>query len=267
MYAFGTFRIVVECDLGPLGIQQGREIRFYWSPLYHVLKLVVWVPLILAFVLLKENRRPAVLWILLPVLVCWGGYEGLARMTSMTGEAQSFLDIILACVMVSFCLVWLLGERIRCRFRVVTVLWALLIFGVMTVLGMLSVWGNWKYDETLILVTAPIMMAFVVLTLAVTLAGILNRKRLSAVRFALGLIPGCIIGTMIPLSLLWLKIMSNFDQLFMMLGIMLMTSGVFYGMLLPFVVLFFVNDFWRQRFAAVTGLRPAKARCADVQDA
>lgn len=250
MYAFGNLNIVAECDLGHLGPKQGQPIPYYWSPLYNLMGVLIWIPLVLAFVL-KENRKPAALWILLPAAGFLVVYHILAELTGMPGSIRAMFAAAIYCIVISFCLVWLLAMRIGGRHRIVTALLALLIFIGMTALSLPLM----EMGEPLAILAIFMGISFAVFTIAFTISAILCRKRMTGLRFALAMLPGCLFGTFIPFSaFLVIQLMQNSSYPGMVPEFLLQTlvaSGCYYAVLLPFVILFFVSGFWRQRFDAV----------------
>lgn len=250
MYAFGNLNIVAECDLGHLGPKQGQPIPYYWSPLYTLMGALIWIPLILAFVLCKENRRPAALWILLPGSGFWVLYYGLAAISDMPGDIRATFVAAVSALAIGFSLVWLLAERIGRRYRFVTAVLALLIFAVMTALSLPQA----EPGEGTAILAIFIGLSFAVFTIAFTIAAILSRRRRTGVRFTVAMLPGCLVGTFIPFGIfLGIQMMqySYAGMIWEFLKITLVASGLYFAVLLPFLVLFFVSGFWRQRFDAV----------------
>jgi len=250
MYAFGDLKIVAGCDIGSLGPKEGQPILYSWSPLYAVLGIVFWVPLVLAYVLFKENRRPAALWILLPAAGFYAAFSVVAALTNMPSDIRGLFISIINTIAVSFCLVWLLAGRIGGRHRFVAAILALLIFAGMAGLALINV-GDSNYIAALTIFTG---ITFGVYTIALTIATMLSRKRMTGLRFSLWAIPGCLIGTAIPFSvILIIEMMQNRDagMVWQFLLQTLAGAAFFYAVLLPFLILFFVNGFWRQRFEAI----------------
>lgn len=250
MYAFGDLKIVAGCDIGSLGPKEGQPILYSWSPLYAVLGVVFWVPLVLAYVLFKENRRPAALWILLPAAGFYAAFSVVAALTNMPSDIRGLFISIINTIAVSFCLVWLLAGRIGGRHRFVAAILALLIFAGMAGLALINV-GDSNYIAALTIFTG---ITFGVYTIALTIATMLSRKRMTGLRFSLWAIPGCLIGTAIPFSvILIIEMMQNRDagMVWQFLLQTLAGAAFFYAVLLPFLILFFVNGFWRQRFEAI----------------
>ncbi|MGH2270465.1 hypothetical protein ACQ9LF_01560 [Anaerohalosphaeraceae bacterium U12dextr] len=257
---------MASCDIGALGPKEGQPILYYWSPLYAILGGLFWVPLVLGYVLFKENRRLAALWILLPAAgfrtILWF----LAALTDMSTETSGLLTSIMDTIAVSFCLVWLLAGRIGGRHRFVTAVLALLIFAGMAGLAVLTLlnWDNSQYMTVLTMFTG---ISFGVYTIALTIATLLSRKRMTGLRFSLWSIPGCLIGTAIPFSVILIIEMMQYPDEGMVWQFLLQTlvgAAFFYAALLPFLILFFVNGFWRQRFEAIClRKKPAVAETAE----
>ena len=87
--------------------------------------------------------------------------------------------------------------------------------------------------------------------------GVLCRKRFGAVRFVLGTGCGILLTTLLVLGVIVAAQMYNhfsLDMLLMVLVQILIFALAYNVVVLPFLVLFFVNDFWRRRFAAVMGM-------------
>lgn len=266
MYAWGTFRIETEVPRGEGEPIRAEPTTYYFNPLYHASGFAYFVPVAAAFLFLKENRRPRAFLILAPMLLVMGMWRGFAGVMHFPEEAVSLLNSVVMALLAGFCVVWLLGERIGHRHRLVT---ALLAGGIM--LGccalMLVDISSLEYVQIVffgVVSAAVIQSGFIV-------GAFLSRRRFGPVRFLLGFGAG-ILSAIFVLFFVYYTILIPYslfsaDLFWMLLVVMLVYAAIYWVGVLPFLILFFVSDFWRQRFAAVTGLRPAKARCADVQDA
>jgi hypothetical protein len=265
MYAWGTFRIETEVPRGEGEPIRAEPTTYYFNPLYHASGFAYFVPVAAAFLFLKENRRPRAFLILAPMLLVMGMWRGFAGLMYYPEEMVSLLNSVVMALLAGFCVVWLLGERIGHRHRLVT---ALLAGGIMLgCCALMLVDSAYVFQIVFfgVVSAAVIQSGFIV-------GAFLSRRRFGPVRFLLGFGVGILSATFVLFFVYYTILMFPYsffsaDLFWMLLVVMLVYAAIYWVGVLPFLILFFVSDFWRQRFAAVTGLRPAKARCADVQDA
>lgn len=250
-------KIVASGDIGDLGPKDGTPVSYRWHPWYHVLGALPWLLPAAAFILLKENRRSQVFWILLPVLLCRLLWTAFTVITNMPLDSAVQFTVMIDCLLIGLALNSLLAERIGNRSRWVTWLLAWLVFA--GVYGVMLV--NIGLSSTTIQVSIVMAIILAILMLSAPLAAFLCRKNFGAVRF-----------TLWTLLWLWLLTMTLFTAVLViqsalsgsmfvavMLLQVLMIGSIFTAFLavtlLPFEILWFKNPFWRKRFEALFGIK------------
>jgi hypothetical protein len=228
-------------------------VYYHFSPLYHAAGLIYLVPIALALGLLKENKKGSALLILLPLLLVWGIWRGFASAMGIPDEAVSLPSAIVISLLTGFTAVWLLGERIGNRHRCVTFLLA-----VAVMLGCCALMLV-EFETPMYRIQAGIVGAISVLILlgGFVFAGVLCRNHFGPVRFVLWMALGLLVCVILILGLYLMILIFQYDmwgQIIFLFFMILIYAGVFWIIVLPFLVLFFVNDFWRRRFAAVMGM-------------
>jgi hypothetical protein len=228
-------------------------VFYHFSPLYHAAGLIYLTPIALAFGLLKENKKGSALLILLPLVLVWGIWRGFAAAMGIPDESMSLLSAIVIALLTGFTAVWLLGERIGHRHRFITFLLAAVVMLLCNALMLVEI-ETPRYRLQIALFEA---VSLLVLLGGFVFGGVLCRKRFGAVRFVLGTGCGILLTTLLVLGVIVAAQMYNhfsLDMLLMVLVQILIFALAYNVVVLPFLVLFFVNDFWRRRFAAVMGM-------------
>lgn len=250
---FGDLRIVVSADLGEFGPTDGQPVLYHFSPVYHVQGFVPWLLLLLAFVVLRENRVAQAVWILAPVVVLGAVYWAGVRIVRPTSGSMAQMNILFTVIVVGFSLVWLCGERIGNRNRFVAFLFAAFIsFGFLGV-NLLS--RGFGKDMVVISLLAASMILPILFSLG--MAAMLSSKRFRKGRFAVWTGVCLFVSESVIVSVVTLLFNSNrpvASQLGELLLASLLITLVCFVCLLPFLVLLWTNRFWRRRFECVMGL-------------
>jgi len=206
---------------------------------------------ILALLLLKPNRCASAWWIWLPLALVAG--VGCLPQWAVDALPSEQLDVLLEMISAlgfGLAAVWLLASYLGWKHRMLTLLGMLLAQGGFSLLAF-AIRQDWQGvgPETF---AVGIMVAATTLTLAVgmTLAGLVCRGRYGKLRLTLWLI--------VALAVLWALILAPFFVFALMANgrnvpiwvffMALATAvGLAFGMVLPFLVLSFVNGFYRER--------------------
>lgn len=250
----GELRIVASADLGEFGPTDGKPVLFHFSPLYHVQGLIPWLLLPLAFVALPENRNTQVAWILAPGAVLGAVYWAAVAATKPTSGSVAQANLLFTTIVLGLSLVWLLGERIGNRNRVISFLLAAFIYFGFLGVNLLS--GGFNKDLVAISFLAAAMILPILFSLG--MAAFLSSKRFGRVRFAV------LTGVCLFISewIIFLAVALPFDstrstaaQLSEALLVSLLIALVCFVCLLPFLVVLWTNRFWRRRFECVAGIR------------
>jgi len=187
----------------------------------------------------------------------WLGFK---KVTGMPSSEAAMFDIIFNSFVAGIAALWLLGNRIGNRSRLATFLLAVLIMAIMCAFGIVSL-GEFKLSSDLAGISMVFAVAAATVLLAFVLAGWACRKSYSAIRFMLWLavwigavclltmvivavisvIVGAIMGNAPPLGFL-------LSMAYMIPFISLIIAGFIYAILLPYMILAFNSDLFRQRF-------------------
>lgn len=256
LHAFGKLTFITSCDIGDLGPKEGAAITYYWNPVYNIMGLLPWLLLVLAILLLPENRCVQVLWILLPAVIFRLLWAAFARLMDVPSEASALFILMIDCLLVGFILNWLLSRRIANRNRFMTWLLGILIFGI--AFGATII--NTGLGLEAIQVSIFIGLTVGILMLSFPLAGLLCRKKFGPVRFSLWMAFWLLITTLgffmtvgvIQAATINYSIMNILLQV---LIVSLIYAAILIVGLLPFELVLFISGFWRKRFEAVFRLK------------
>jgi hypothetical protein len=261
-------KIVPSQDLGNLGPSDGAAVIYNWKWYYSVPGLALWVLLLLAIVLVKANRNPPALLILVPLLITnllWSIFKKAVGFPSAQVEMFNMLFYSLT---VGIAILWLLAHKLGSRSRFVTFLLSFTIMAVVGLTGAISYSGLEFFQQTawaLILLAIP---AFAML-LGFVLTGWWCRKHYRPVSFMLWLavwIVAANIMTILAVSSIVFIVqrvsVPISTILFFMLVEGLILGAFLYAVVLPYMILALRSSFFRQRFYACLHLKsmPAAAQ-------
>lgn len=207
----------------------------------------------------RENRRRAVLWIILAIIVPSLAWHGLSHLLGISSGEGTFFDQVIQGLLIALALIWLLGERLGNRHRLVTCVLSLLIFTALA--GCLLLGIGWGDVAIQILIFFGIMSS--VLLLSFVIAGLWSRKKPGPVRFAFKLAT-CIFLTTITLVLtLVALLMASESTSFSTIALKVLMSasacaGIMIALLLPMELVLLIHPFWRRRFEAIMGFPTRK---------
>ncbi len=238
---------------------------YHFNAFYHFAGFVYLVPVVLAFVLLRENRTLQAAKILLPALLLWLVWRVLVAMMRPGGIGSA--DMCVVSLLCGFVTVWLLGERIGSRHRLATFLMAgVVLLGCMMLMQVeVESFGNLRSVYLFGLQSTLVLLG------GFALAGYVCRRRFDAIRFSVMMIPGLAVSTFLVQGIyfLWMAIQSGIGRQIYFLMFYLIFLGIqavaYWLFTLPFLVLLFTNRFWRQRFAAVMGMGIRKLPVVETQ--
>ena len=239
-------------------ITVSMPVFYNWNLLYGVVGLVPWLILALLIILIKENRKPQVLLITIPLLVAallWLAFKAIFPISS----AQIYLlDISFACLTVAMSALMLLAhKRAGCN-RFLTFLWAVAVSVLIGAATYLSYSGLAFNQETTILI---VLYAIGILAVLVGLvfAAHCCRKYYSPIRFTISLAfctPAGAILAMLVYAAIAISIMAVthglpsrwYWRLIDALTFGLVFGGILYAIELPFIILTLNCSFFRKRF-------------------
>jgi hypothetical protein len=258
---FGELKVVASADIGELGPKESDAAVCEWKWYYGASALVLWAVLVLTIVLVKANRSPQALFVLVPLAVeiaVWSVVKKIIPFPYLSTGTQAVYSLL-----VGVTILWLLSHWLGNRSRFVAFLLALVIMAVAGAAGVISY--NEYSGETLSSTIGCAILALMML-FAFVLTGWWCRKRYSGLRFTLWLGVWNVVvflGTSIVVfvgtgilrgipewwSELWFVMMS------IVLIQALIVGGCVYAIVLPFMILAMRSSFYRRRFFACLRLK------------
>jgi len=262
---FGELKIVASADIGELGPKDSDAAVCEWKWYYGASALALWAVLVLAIVLVKANRNPQALFVLVPLAVeiaVWSVVKKIIPFPYLSTGTQAVYSL-----MVGVTVLWLLSHWLGNRNRFVAFLLALVIMAVAGAAGVISY--NEYSGETLSSTIGCAILALMML-FAFVLTGWWCRKRYSGLRFTLWLGVWNVVvflGTSIVVFVgtgILRGIPEWWSELwFVMTSIVLIEAlicgGCVYAIVLPFMILAMRSSFYRQRFYACLHLKSMPA--------
>ena len=249
--------MVAYADLGGLGSKQGAPVVYNWVMPSLMPQVLPWL-LILALLMLKPNRCASAWWILVP-LACVGGLACTPQSLWEQVPSAQF-EILLELVSAlgfGLAAVWLLSSYLGWIHRILAFLGMILALGVFSTLAYF-IRQSWEGIgvETLGM-GVFLAVGILVVSLALTLAGLVCRGHCGCLRLSLWLVAALVV--------LWLLIIGPFFIIAMfasganvsvmeLFTFVAVVSGITFGVLLPFLVLSFVNGFYRERLQGLLHL-------------
>jgi hypothetical protein len=255
-------KIVPSANLGDLDPQQGQAVVFNWKWYYALPGFTIWLVLLAAIVLPKPNRHINVLAILLPIAVLNLLWPIFVKVISMPSSAANQYFAVFQSMLIGIAVLWLIGDYIGRFGGFIRFLLSLAALVVTASIGILSYSTSFSREVPVFLVLF-VCMAFALL-IAITLSRWFCRKKYSPVRFMLWLA-------------LWMILLGSFATLiFFIMGTLILSSwpsrlisqliqvllvGMIFGLFiyvinLPYMLLGFVDPFFRERLYACLRLKP-----------
>lgn len=266
-------RIVPSADIGDMLLQQGEAAVFNWKWYYSVPGMIIWLVLIAALVLPKSNRNINVLAIWFPITVLSLLWSLFVKITSMPSSAANPYSTIFQSMLIGIAVLWLMADYIG-KFRgLVRFLVSMAVMVIISCLGILSYSASFS-EETVIFLALFVFMTFAIL-MAIAISRRLCSKKYSPVRFMLWLALWMILfgvfatlGFYIAVTLVTSSSLpSDLLSTLLWIAIMGLILGVFIYLLnLPYMILGFVNPFFRERFYACLWLKPVTAIADSKQE-
>ena len=254
-------KIVPSQDLGNLGSRDGAAVIYNWKWYYSVPTLVLWVMLVLAIVLVKANRNPSALLILVPLLITnllWSIFKKVVGFPSTQAEIFNMLFYSLTA---GIAILWLLGHKLGNRSRFVTFLLALAIMAVVGLAGAISYAGLEFSRQTVSVLFLLAILVFAML-LGFVLTGWWCRKRYRPVSFMLWLavwiVAANLVGMLVVYSIVFSvqRVSVSISALLIQVPLAGTIFGIYlYVIVFPYMVLALRSSFFRKRFFACLHLK------------
>jgi len=250
-------KIIPSADIGELGPNEGTAVIYNWKWYYSIPALALWVVLLGAIVLVKANRNPRALLILLPLLavnLLWFGFVKLLNFPSIT---RAEFGPLFASYTVGIAVLWLFAHKLGNRNRFSTFLLALIIMIVVGLVGLAS-YSTGEFSEQ----TVVFLMFLAILALAALVGFVLEHY--NGLRFILWLGIGTVIGSIVSLlffmGIMFIVVGNVRDNLTSVMLLQILVMGLVAGLLLYVINLSFMIfglnvSFFRERFFACLRLK------------
>ena len=220
-------------------------------------QLLPWLA-ILGLLMLKPNRCASAWWIWVP-LGCVAGLASapqpvLALLPS--SQYEMFLELIGA-LGFGLAAAWLLSSYLGWKHRLLAFLGFLLALGGFSMLAFVGRQGWEGLGLETLQVGVFLGVSVLVISVAVSLAGLVCRKRYGWLRLSLWLVAALETVWLLVLGLIFVieQMMSRGNVPVMaLLAVVGVATGITFGTLLPFLVLSFANGFYRERLKALLHL-------------
>ncbi len=249
--------MVAYADLGGLGTKQGAPVFYAWTMPSLMPQFLPWLA-ILALLMLKRNRCASAWWVWVPV-ACIAGLA-CAPQSLLELLPSSGLDVLLELVGglgFGLAAVWLLAGYLGGIHRMLAFLGILLAQGLFGLVCFFLRRGWEGVGSETFVVGICLAVSILVLSVALTLAGLACRGRYGWLRLTLWLIVALLVVwplVITPFFILGRITAGNNVPLVALLMVVLVATGISFGSLLPFLVLSFVNGFYRERLKALLHL-------------
>jgi hypothetical protein len=234
-----------------LGETDGAPIEVEWAPPSKVPSLLPWIVL-LALLALKRNRTPDAWYVLAPVILIVGLDASRNLLANMMDPDGLDMFLVTGRIMIlSLAAMWLLLPWLKSAHPIITLSKTIPLLSVVSI--MMAFGGRGRHEmfgtEFLLLLLLSGMLG-VALPLVLMLSGWRCKHRYSPWRFLVWTTIWSFAGAalvLIPLAVIAIISSSSppFLELLAALGI---CTAVIIGLLLPFLILSFVNAFHRDRF-------------------
>ena len=251
-----------SADLGDVGPQQGEAVNFDWKWSYSAPGLVIWLALFLALTLPRANRNLRILLIFVPLVIVNLLWLAFKEVSNMPSSSASQFDTVFHSMAVGIAVLWLVVNYFE---RFGGVVRFLLSFGILVAvagLGTLSYSTEFSNEVALLLA----LFAFLAITMlgATIIAGKLCKGKYRPLCFMLWLALCTLLGSLFAtfgFFIVGTFIMSSgsgpdiLEAILMLTLVGLILGLCLYVLNLPFMILGFVNPFFRERFNACLRLK------------
>ncbi len=245
-----------------MGDKQGPLVSFNWVPASLFPGAIPWL-ILLGLLLLPRNREANAWWVAVPVICCYP-LQALLRIFAHAIPGQPWDWFATAANALAFCLaaVWLLADHLawKHRFRAFASMFFLLaIFGALALACVVD-WDDSRFE--LPVAAAILGISTFALSASLALAGWLCRRQYRPLRLliligALNLVCSCLVVAPIYLIMVLATGQTETRAFF---SATLSLAGVTCCVLLPFIVLSFINEFYRERLKGLLNLGQLEPR-------
>ena len=252
--------MVASWDIGGLGSREGPRIDCTWSPPSILPQLVPWLG-ILFLLALRPNRTGQAWLIWLPLLcVAFIGHFLFGSVIPAPSETANLFSEMVLVAGLGFAALWLLSPQAARSHRMLTFLAMLIVlagYSLFTFVVRQIGAGSDMLLQLVMPVVITIGIGMTVVSIALTLAGWFGRRKYRPVALSarlLGLILAIWFVVAAPFFAFAYIASSGTVPLMSFVGGVGMLGTVTFLLLLPFLILSFLNPFFRDRLKTLLGI-------------
>ena len=218
---------------------------------------------ILVLLMLKPNRCASAWWVLVP-LACVAGVVSAPQSVAQLlppSQFEIFMELISA-LGFGLAAVWLLSSYLGWKHRMLVFLGILLAQGGFSTLAFLVRQGWEGFGSETVQVGVFVAVSVLVISVAVSLAGLVCRRRYGWLRLSLWVAAALVVVWLLvigPFFIIALISSRGSVPVLAIFGVVGVAAGITFGVLLPFLVLSFANGFYRERLKGLLHLGGAAA--------
>jgi hypothetical protein len=266
-------KIVSSQDLGNLCPKDGVAVIYNWRWYYSVPSLALWVTLALSISLVKANRNPHALLVLVPLLIVNWLWLILKKMLGFSSADAEMFNMLFYSLTVGIAILWLLAHKLGNRSRFVTFLLSFTIMAVVGLTGVISYGGLELSQQT---VGALMLLAILVfaMLLGFVLTGWWCRKRYRPVSFMLWLavwtVAANLVSMLVVCSIVFIvhRVTVPIPTVLFLVSVEgLILSAFLYVVVFPYMILALRSSFYRERFYACLRLKSMPTATGPVPEA
>lgn len=257
-------KFVATQDIGDLGPKESAPVTYTWSFVENLSGFAVWVFLLLAFILIKENRNGRALAILIPLVAVNLFWIAIKKLTGMPSLSIAIFDVLFNSFTVGLAIVWLISHRFAGSNRFAVLVLSLIIMMLTFAVAIVGFKGI-DFDEEVLQMSILFGASAVAVMLSLVMAGLNCSRRYGAVKFMLWLGLWCVVLGSVAMVAFFIAAVifaaaqgGHIDiasQLLQVAVMGLVLGGILYVLVLPYMILVLNNDMFRQRFYGCFRLR------------
>ena len=244
-----------------MGPKEGDAVVYHWKWYYSTPALALWLVLLGAIVLVKANRNPRALLILLPLLVLNLLWFGLAKLLHFSSSTSAQFDPLFASYTVGISVLWLFAHKLGNRNRFVTCLLAFVLMALLGIVGAVS-YSELEFSQQTVATVILLAVLTLAMLLGFALAGWRCRRRYGNIRFMLHLafwtVAACLAITFVVYAVTFAISRASLPVSTVLLVSLIAGSALgsyVYVIVFPFMILVLRSSFYRERFYACLHLK------------
>jgi len=262
----GELRFVSSVDIGDLGPSRGLEVVYNWRWYHSIPSLALWLVLAASLILIKSNRTPRILLILVPLLIVNILWFLLSQMMNFSSAADvEMFNMMLNSLVAAITFLWLFADKLG-RFNPwIAFFLAFALITMFFLLGIVSYLG-FGFSQNAVVSLAMLTVLALGMLLGFVLAGWRCRKRYGPVRFMLWLAVSMVVVCLASMLMLYVIVclvqkapIPISTILFVASLVGLILAICLYLINLPYMILALWSSFFRERFYACLRLKSVPA--------